>query len=68
MDELIDEICKIIAKKMGNANVYYNREWSRKYPSKQTLAELKGNMDAYTDCLNIIKDKYSKKKEKENEN
>ena len=48
------EITELIQKKSNNARLAYNREWNRKYPSKGKIAELKGNMDAYDDCIVLI--------------
>ena len=48
------EITELVQKKSSNARLAYNREWNRKYPSKEKIAELKGNMDAYDDCILLI--------------
>ena len=50
----LKEIINVIDKKEQSANLAYNREWNRKYPSKETLAGLKSEMMCYQDCKLLI--------------
>jgi len=58
MQRTINEIYKLIEQKLESATNAYNREWARKYPSKENLAELKGERMAYDDVLILIKTSY----------
>lgn len=58
MQRTINEIYKLIEQKLESATNAYNREWARKYPSKEKQAELKGERMAYDDVLILIKTSY----------
>ncbi len=55
MVRTIEEVTNLIEQKEQNANNAYNREFNRKYSDKVKMAELKGEMDAYKDCVLLIK-------------
>lgn len=50
----LKEVVNAIDKKEQSANFAYNREWKRKYPSKEALARLKSEMICYQDCKSLI--------------
>lgn len=54
MKRTINEIYELIEQKLESATNAYNREYARKYPSKEKLAELKGERMAYDDVLILI--------------
>ena len=51
----INEIYELIEQQRDSAANDYNREYARKYPSKEKLAILKGELMTYDGVLVLIK-------------
>lgn len=54
MKRNINEIYELIKEKISNAENDLYREKTRVYPSTKKQYELKGEIDAYKDVLNLI--------------
>ena len=55
MKRTINEIYKLLLEKQENALNDLTGEQLRKYPSNKKILKLQGEIEAYTDVINLIK-------------